>query len=314
MHPAVEAARIDPSLPLEQTEIERTSWPAPLATQQGIPEVHVLTKIFIVLVALLTVAIVPLVAVNATNESTFQKKFKEAQAAAAAAEAILNTERAAWLASQQKVESDLRAMESKVADLQKQADAKSAEARKAAQELAGTKAAQASIAASLEVLAQNGKATGELTETLVAELRNLRTRSMEAEKRLVEVQEAFDASQSSLEVADAARRALQEEVKRLADEKDRALATVADYVASVGELPKARAGAVGERVVATRNVSATIISVRRDGNSTLAEINAGSRDGLQTGWTMTIGDGSTFIGNLRITEVDVNRCVGVVEL
>ncbi|RLS89242.1 MAG: hypothetical protein DWI09_04485 [Planctomycetota bacterium] len=275
---------------------------------------HVLTKIFIVLVALLTVAIVPLVAVNATNESTFQKKFKEAQASASAAEAILSTERSAWLASQQKLETDIRAMESKVADLQKQADSKGAEARKAAQELAGTKAAQASIAASLEVLAQNGKATGELTETLVAELRNLRTRSMEAEKRLVEVQEAFDSSQSSLEVADAARRALQEEVKRLADEKDHALATVADYVASVGELAKARAGAVGERVVATRSVSSTIISVRRDGNTTLAEINAGSRDGLKAGWVMTIGDGSTFVGNLRITEVDVNRSVGVVEL
>ncbi len=275
---------------------------------------HVLTKIFIVLVALLTVAIVPLVAVNATNESSFQKKFKEAQAAASAAEAILSTERAAWLASQQKIEGDLRAMESKVADLQKQADSKGAEARKATQELAGTKAAQASIAASLEVLAQNGKATGELTETLVAELRNLRTRSMEAEKRLVEVQEAFDSSQSSLEVADAARRALQEEVKRLGDEKDRALATVADYVASVGELAKARAGAVGEHIVATRRVSATIISVRRDGNSTLAEINAGARDGLKAGWMMTIGDGSTFVGNLRITEVDVNRSVGVVEL
>jgi len=276
--------------------------------------VHVLTKIFIVLVALLTVAIVPLVAVNATNESTYQKKFKEAQAAAAAAEAVLNTERSAWLASQQKLEGDLRTMETKVADLQKQADAKSAEARKAAQELAGTKAAQASIAASLEVLAANGKATGQLTETLVAELRSLRTRSMEAEKRLVEVQEAFDASQSSLEVADAARRALQEEVKRLADEKDRALATVADYVASVGELPKARAGAVAERVVADRNVSASIISVRREKGATLAEINAGSRDGVKAGWVMTIGDGSTFVGNLRLTEVDVNRAVGVVEL
>ncbi len=275
---------------------------------------HVLTKIFIVLVALLTVAIVPLVAVNATNESTYQKKFKEAQAAAAAAEAVLNTERSAWLASQQKLEGDLRTMETKVADLQKQADSKSAEARKAAQELAGTKAAQASIAASLEVLAANGKATGQLTETLVAELRSLRTRSMEAEKRLVEVQEAFDASQSSLEVADAARRALQEEVKRLADEKDRALATVADYVASVGELPKARAGAVAERVVADRNVSASIISVRREKGATLAEINAGSRDGVKAGWVMTIGDGSTFVGNLRLTEVDVNRAVGVVEL
>lgn len=275
---------------------------------------HVLTKIFIVLVALLTVAIVPLVAVNATNESTYQKKFKEAQASAAAAEAVLNTERAAWLASQQKLESDLRTMETKVADLQKQADAKSAEARKAAQELAGTKAAQASIAASLEVLASNGKASGQLTETLVAELRSLRTRSLEAEKRLVEVQEAFDASQSSLEVADAARRALQEEVKRLADEKDRAVATVAEYVASVGELPKARAGAVSERVVADRNVSASIISVRREKGTTLAEINAGSRDGVKAGWVLTIGDGSTFVGNLRLTEVDVNRAVGVVEL
>jgi len=95
------------------------------------------------------------------------------------------------------------------------------------------------------------------------------------------VQEAFDASQSSLEVADAARRALQEEVKRLADEKDRAVATVAEYVASVGELPKARAGAVSERVVADRNVSASIISVRREKGTTLAEINAGSRDGVK---------------------------------
>jgi len=276
--------------------------------------VHVLTKIFIVLVALLAVAIVPLVAVNATNESTFQKKYKEAQASVTAAEAVLNTERSAWLAAQQKLEGSLREMEARVADLTKQADAKSVEARKAQQELAGTKAAQASIASSLEILAQNGKASNELTETLVAELRTLRTRSMDSEKRLVELQEAFDASQSSLEVADAARRALQEEVRRLADEKDRALTTVADYVATVGELPKAKAGAVSDRVVASRSVSATVIGVRRENGSTLAEINAGARDGVKAGWTMTIGDGSTFVGNLRITEVDVNRAVGVVEL
>jgi len=44
--------------------------------------VHVLTKIFIVLVALLTVAIVPLVAVNVTNEGKFQAKYKDAVATA----------------------------------------------------------------------------------------------------------------------------------------------------------------------------------------------------------------------------------------
>lgn len=277
---------------------------------------HVLTKIFVVLVALLTVALVPLVAMNATNEASFQKKFKDAEASAATSQATLAAERSASQAAVQKLESDIRAMEGKVADLQKQVDTKSVAARKAEQELAGSKAAQASVAANLELLAQSGKANSTLTDSLVAELRSLRTKSMDAEKRLVDVQEAFDASQSSLEVADAARRALQEEVKRLADEKDNALATIAEYVASVGEISTARAGVVSDkaRVVATKNLAATIINVYRSGNVPLAEINAGSRDGVKTGWVMTIGEGSAFIGNLRITEVDLNRAVGVIEL
>jgi len=54
--------------------------------------------------------------------------------------------------------------------------------------------------------------------------------------------------------------------------------------------------------------------VKREPDATLAEINAGSRDGVKEGWVMTIADGSNFIGNLRIVQVDVNRAVGVVEL
>ena len=54
--------------------------------------------------------------------------------------------------------------------------------------------------------------------------------------------------------------------------------------------------------------------MRRGADSTLAEINAGSRDGVQPGWVMSIADGGKYVGNLRITTVDVNRSVGVVEL
>ncbi len=277
---------------------------------------HVLTKIFVVLVALLTVAIVPLVAVNATNESSFKQKYKGAEMKAAAAESMLASERTSWLSQQQKLEADLAAAKAVVADLQKQVEMKATAARKAESELAGTKSAAASIASSLEIIAQTDKAKGELNTTLVAELTELRTKSLDAETRLKELEIAFDKSKSDLDVADAARRALQEEVKRLSDEKDRAVATIAEYVASVGELTKARAGAVGDvqRVAATRNLSATIINVRRGETSPLAEINAGSREGVKPGWVLTIGDGSTFIGNLRITEVDVNRAVGVIEL
>ena len=275
---------------------------------------HVLTKIFIVLVALLTVAIVPLVAVNVTNEGKFQAKYKDAVASASQIEAERNNERTLWQSEKQKVEGKLKEAEISVAALREQVSAKASEARTLAVELSGTKATQASIASSLEVLAQSNNSNGELTATLVAEVRALRTSIFDAEKRLAEIQTQFDAKESELEVAVAARRALQEELKRLTETKDDALATIAQYVATVGELPKARAGAVGERVVATRNISATIISVRREDGMALAEINAGSRDGLKPGWILTIGDGGTFIGNLRITEVDVNRSVGVVEL
>ncbi|MDI9404356.1 MAG: hypothetical protein QM516_10830 [Limnohabitans sp.] len=277
---------------------------------------HVLTKIFVVLVALLTVAIVPLVAVNATNESSFKTKFTNAEQARAAAETSLAAERNSWLSQQQKIEADLQAAKSAVADLQKQLQSKTTAVTKAESELAGAKAAQAAFMTSLATLAESGKASTQLTDALVAELGDLRSKVLVAEKRRAELEVEFDAKISELEVADAARRALQEEVKRLADEKDRAVATVAEYVASVGELAKSRAGAVSDsgRVVATKNMAATIISVRRDGGAPLAEINAGSRDGVKAGWVLAIGEGSTFVGNLRITEVDVNRSVGVIEL
>jgi hypothetical protein len=98
--------------------------------------VHVLTKIFVVLVALLTVAIVPLVAVNATNESSFKQKFKGAEMKAAAAESMLASERTSWLSQQQKLEADLAAAKAVVADLQKQVETKAAAARLKANSLA----------------------------------------------------------------------------------------------------------------------------------------------------------------------------------
>ena len=65
---------------------------------------------------------------------------------------------------------------------------------------------------------------------------------------------------------------------------------------------------------ADRNLSATVIAVRRSADGTLAEVNAGSRDGIADGWVLSITDGSRFIGNLRIIETDVNRATGVIEL
>ena len=54
--------------------------------------------------------------------------------------------------------------------------------------------------------------------------------------------------------------------------------------------------------------------MRRNADQVLAEIDAGSRDGVKVGWNMTIGSGGQFVASLRIIEVDINRATGIVTL
>lgn len=277
---------------------------------------NVVTKIFIVLVSLLAVLMVPLVAVNATSATALKSRNLALKAEVMEAMA----DREAQILSRQNAEASWaltnRELQQQIAELQQ---ARANDQRAMAQlesNIADRKGHLASLQASLEVFAQTDRAKAQLTDALVGELRDVRTRALAAERQTIQLDEALSEVQNQLDVADAARRKLQEEVVRLSEEKDQALGTVAKYVAYVGDLPEARAGATGgsARVPADRDLSATVINVRRNSDGTLAEINAGSRDGVKDGWVLAITDGSRFIGNLRIIETDVNRATGVVEL
>ena len=277
---------------------------------------NVVTKIFIVLVSLLAVLMIPLVAVNATGATTLKQRNVDLQSELNDQKALYEAELVTRQNGEAAHSQRARELQQQVAETQQ---ARTADQRIVAQlesSIAGKDELLASLQASLDVFAQTDRAKANLTDALVGELSDVRVRAMAAERQSIELDEALSEVQNQLEVADAARRKLQEEVVRLTDDKDQALGTVAKYVAFVGDLPEARAGATsgGARVPADRDLSSTIIAVRRSADGTLAEINAGSRDGVKDGWVLTITDGSQFIGNLRIIETDVNRATGVVEL
>jgi len=278
--------------------------------------VNVVTKSFIVLVSLLTVLLVPLVAVNATNATALQGRILDLEAK----NRELSSDRDAQVLSRQNAEAGWnlrnRELQQQIAELEQSRIGDQRAMAQMESNLAGRNDLLASLQASLDVLAQTDRAKAQLTDALVSELREVRVRALAAERQTIQLDEALSEVQNQLDVADAARRKLQEELVRLSEEKDQALGTVAKYVAYVGELPEARAGATGSgaRVPADRDLSATIIAVRRSSDGTLAEINAGSRDGVKDGWVLAITDGSRFVGNLRIIETDVNRATGVIEL
>ena len=277
---------------------------------------HILTKILVVVVSLLVAALVPLAAVSSTNQSVFKKQAADAQAAmktrdaeSAVAKDAYNASLAALQAKSASLEAQLRAatME-RDKEVQIRAD-KERESERARLEVADLKG-------QLNAASANDTLQTKLIDAMRQDIESARTQDLAAEKARMELQDSLARLQGDLDSESAARRQLQEQLQRVSDEKERALADVQRYAALHGSASP-RAGATSDAglpVVADRSLSATVIDVKREPDATLAEINAGSRDGVKEGWVMTIADGSNFVGNLRIVQVDVNRAVGVVEL
>lgn len=273
---------------------------------------HVLTKIFIVLVSLLAVLLVPLVVVYAYNENSFQTRYQEAEAQTIAARADLQAQRTGSEAERARTGLELQKLGDENRTLQSESDQQASEIRALELRLAEAESNRAEIDAKLTTLASALDAGHRLTASLIEEVRNLRREALAAERERVQLDESLRDAQAQLDVAVEARRALQEQLQRLKDEQATALGKLAQYTEVYGELKVDIEGA--GTVPITEDLDATIIAVRRSSDQVLAEIDAGSRDGVQEGWVMTIGYGGNFVGRLRIISVDINRATGIVEL
>ena len=277
---------------------------------------HILTKILVVLVALLVVALVPLAAVSSTNQMVFKQQAADAQAnmkkqegEIAVAHDAYNASVAALQAKVATLESGLRAatME-RDKEIQMRTD-KDVQLQRALIDLSEAKADS-------QAFKNNDGLQTKLIDAMRQDIEAARTQYLAAEKARVELQDSLARMQGDLDSESAAKRQLQEQLQKVSEDKERAMADVQRYAALHGSVAP-QAGATSDSrlpVVADRSLSATLIDIKREPDATLAEINAGSRDGIKEGWVMTIADGSNFIGNLRIVTVDVNRAVGIVEL
>lgn len=270
---------------------------------------HVLTKIFIVLVSMLAVLLVPLVVVYAHNEDSYRSRYEQERAAASTANMLLQQAQTASSSAQARSELELQELSLGKSQLTRDLQDANAKLRQLEAALASSEKLQANIDAKLAVLATSAQAGQELTESLVNELRTLRQDAMQDAKRVVQLDEALRDVSAQLQVAVAARRAVQEELQQLREELAQAVRTAATYEQEYGRLE-----AGGPLPPAVRDLDATVVNVRRGADQTLAEINAGSRDGVEEGWIMMVARGGNFLANLRIIAVDINRSTGVIEL
>jgi predicted nucleic acid-binding Zn-ribbon protein len=274
------------------------------------PTVHVLTKVFVVLVSLLAVMLVPLVVVYAYNEDSFKARYQSAEQAKAAAIEDMK-------ATQARAGSEVAAMQNEIdqlrtarTQLETNRAADQSQIRKLETDLAAANGLKTEIAAQLAMLATSNDAAQKLLDSLITELRQLRADTVAIERQKVELDEALRDVTGQLEVAVAARRALEEELARLKDEHSRAMSKLGEaYAKGFGDRDVVRVG-----IMPDKTLSAEIVRVERSNSQVLAEISAGSRDGVKKDWSMAISDSSGFVANLRIIDVDINRSTGIVTL
>jgi DNA-binding FrmR family transcriptional regulator len=272
--------------------------------------VHVLTKIFIVLVSLLAVLLVPLVVVYANNENSYKSKFQDAESRALTAQDALKAAEARLGAETSKLNNDVDSLRKENNQFKADKAAAEATARQFESQVAAMTASREQSDAKIGVIAESIKANQQLTETLVNELRQLRGTMVALEREKVELDERLRDVVSQLDVAEQARRALAEELARLKDEHTKTVTLLGDAYAK-GFSPGEK-GSTPLGVLPDKTLTATIIRVQRNSGQVLAEIDAGSRDGVKKDWIMTIGTNGGYIAKLRIVNVDINRATGTV--
>lgn len=272
---------------------------------------HILTKIFAGLVALLSVALVPLVAVYVHNEESYRTRYLESAAKQKAMMKNIESVQSASQSQQARYESIVQEQSSRIAQLNE----KIARSETSMTELrAGLRQAELkedSSRMAYDALVKALQTNGTVNDRLIQDLNSLRSRGIELEKQYLKEKELLAQARSELEIETANRRAAQDGQRDLQSQIQNVQAKLDQYVFEYGDL---NARPKEATVIADRRLIARITNVTRTADESLAEVNVGTRDGVRKGLRMTIANGGQFLGTLRIIDVDVNRSVGVIEL
>ena len=274
---------------------------------------HVLTKVFIVLVSMLSVLLVPLVVVYSHNEDSFKAKYEASESQKRVAQENLSAAELRHNNVVSRLETEIGSLLQDNADLDQEKTNYQVEIREFESKLINAESLKVDILGQLSVIASANEAGQQIVSSLLSETRDLRSDSVRLREQNAEFDEANRELTGHLDIAVAARRALQEEMQRMREEQIEAIAKIRDYRATFGEIGTVAATTYGG-ITPDRNLDTEISSVRRTDQGTYVEIEAGSTDGVKVGWIMVIHKGGKFIGNLRIERVDINKSSGIVML
>lgn len=259
---------------------------------------HTLTKIFIVLQALLSVFILALAVPLAVNQDHWKKEAQTQEGAAVQARASLQLAQTKHAAEAAFYQLAITKLNNEKTDLVQQLNTKDQQLIDLHARLGDAKIASSEVRSQIDTLTATTKTQSQIIENQGTEITTRRNESLDTQKRSIELEDRLRDTLNQRDVAVQATKILQEQLVQAKEAKKPVDGTSMpeDYLAS----PLVRG-----------HVLQVVNTVTGDRN---AVIDLGSRDGLSRKMRFYLARGKDFMGYLTITEVDINRAVGDIEL
>ena len=255
---------------------------------------------------------VPLVATYTTNENSYRAKFRAADDQQRVAMIRAGEAETALFAQRVQMQNEIDSRDGTIGALRSD-HATTRSTIESMQAQIGRLESQLSQSnANLQALSSASEVNSSLKERFVTENYTLRENIIDAERMIMEMEDLLEDARLESQGAIRAERKAQEERHDMEEQLDSIQSKLTAYVSKFGELEALAAVETG--IAPDRALSSTVLTVSRDNDDVLVEINAGSRDGVQDGWIMTVGNDGTFLGRLQIEQVDINRSIGRVTL
>lgn len=272
---------------------------------------HPLTKVFIVVQALLSVLVAALTIPLAVNEDTwlqrYQTKNAEAQTAKARADHNARQMEAISLAGEKEVAS----LNQQMAQLRGQLADKELDGASLRADLASARHESASVKAELSTLTASNETLTNIVNAYSQEIQQRRTDSVAIQRRQTELEDQLRDTLATLDVSVDAQRILQEQLAQTQRDIEQLRVLAANA-------PRQGPGSIGaptEPIVPAPNIEGRVLNVKTGPSGVkFAEIDLGQRDGIAPNMKFIIHRNGLFQGNLIITTVDINRAVGRIEL
>lgn len=266
---------------------------------------HFLTKVFVLIATVLSIALSALAIAYATNVDRVRQDYTNELARSQAAQTALSTSKSQFDTEKTRLNSQLQSIQNQMSSMQGEVTSLQAERTQLQVERDRAIADRALTDAKIGELSELARTQAQLLDNYRTEVNTLRKNELTYRQRTLEMEDRLSDLQSQRDVLDQNYRALQEELAAIKRDATQ-VAAGATSGASAGDRPWTYAGPI---------IYGRVESVQLDtgAKKTLAKLSVGSNDRVQKNMLMKVIRDNNFVANVVVTQTDLSFSVGVVD-